>query len=114
MIVVSLTMIFFVIALVYTESRTQLFKLMVKVPKTKERKLSQKLQNELENLQVKMMYCESCNLKKALRNIEFYAMQEALKQANGNQARAAAILNMPTSTFNQKLRQIDKQDVDQC
>ena len=102
-VVLSSAVIFFVVALIYSEQRYDLFKLLARVPFTEEYALRSELANQLRQIECNAFGGnEHASFKQQIRKIEALYVDLAIVANNGNKTHAAAALGISNATLHRK------------
>ncbi|OMH30315.1 helix-turn-helix domain-containing protein [Motiliproteus sp. MSK22-1] len=107
-VLVSLTITFFLVVLILTESKSAQFNLLRWVPFTQERIQFKNSYALILEALGHTHYQEPIKLKEKLQQIEEQIIKLAVQSTDGNQARAAAQLGISKSTLNRKLKNKDE------
>jgi len=105
-IVTSSTITIFLIVLIYTERESQLFKLLINIPGTKENTVHKKVGKIIYNVLSGTYKKQPIELRQTLQQIEETIIVCVLKEFDGSQTQASAYLGMALSTLNQKLTRL--------
>ncbi len=95
----------FLLVIIYTEDRFDLFKLLEKIPFTEENKKSKAHYNSLRKLFFNSQYGSKVDLRELLQNIEDAILENALA-SGATQEEAAKKLGLPKTTFSRKIKHI--------
>lgn len=96
------TTIFLMLALIKTECQEDLFKLLLKLPYTNERKSYQIMVSEIESFLTKTSIGQNSSLKNLTSSLEQQIVAMALDISNGSQIQAATLLNTSASSICRK------------
>ncbi len=112
-VVLSSAVIFFVVALIYSEQRYDLFKLLARVPFTEEYALRSELADQLRQIECSAFGgSHQSSFKEQIRKIEALYVDLAIVANNGNKTHAAAALGISNATLHRKATR-KRQPVDQ-
>ena len=90
--------------IINTERKEDLFKLLIKIPYTKENSDYKKITNEIESFLTSARCGEESSLKTLTSKLEQHIVSMAVEMANGSQVKAAVLLNTSTSSICRKIR----------
>lgn len=102
-IIVPIATSYLLLVLIYMEDRNAVFRLLTKVPYSRERKSYRLLAAEIEDFLGNALNGNSMSLKEFTGVLEKHVVSLAVEMSNGNQARAADLLNTSKSSVCRKL-----------
>ncbi|MDG2176163.1 MAG: hypothetical protein P8M72_08560 [Gammaproteobacteria bacterium] len=101
--ILPLATTYLLLALIYIENKDKVFKILVRMPFTHERKGFKLLTAEIEHFLGEASNGDKVTLKKLTKAIERHVVALTVEMTNGNQARAASLLNTSTSSVCRKV-----------
>jgi len=93
---------FLLLAIINTERKQDLFKLLIKIPYTSENLSYRKITDEIENFLTSARCGTKSSLKDLTSSLEQQIVSMAVEISNGSQVKAAALLNTSTSSICRK------------
>ncbi|MGI9287186.1 MAG: histidine kinase N-terminal 7TM domain-containing protein [Pseudomonadales bacterium] len=114
-VVLSSAAIFFLVALIYSEQRHGLFKLLASVPFTEEYALRAELANQVRNIESNAFGgADQINFKDQIKKIESLYIDLAIIANDGNKTHAAAALGISNATLHRKATRKYQQVFETC
>ena len=99
----SLSIVLFLAALIYTESRSSLFNLLRKIPYTWEHRQYKETYQVLSEILLDTYLESHIELKERLKVLEEHIVKISIDRTGGNQSQAAKRLGLSRSTINRRV-----------
>jgi DNA-binding protein Fis len=99
----SLMSSFFLLTLLYTEQRYNLFRLLSFVPYTPERELNRRFEQAVNKIRQDSYTATDNGFKEPLKELETLCLQMAVYAADGNKTQAARNIGISSATLHRKL-----------
>lgn len=112
-VILSCSVIFFLVALIYSEQRHALFRLLAHVPFTEEYALRSELANQVRKIESNAFGgADQSNFKDQIKKIESLYIDLAIIANDGNKTHAAAALGISSATLHRKATRKQRHVVD--